>query len=112
MIDTNKLVPLHDQCLVRRLDVEKVTKGGLHIPQTGQHEHGLQRGRGHVIAIGPGRFDKHGKREPMDVKVGDEVIFSRLSGAETRQLDDDLVFIEERQIMVIVDPNDDGEGQS
>ncbi len=73
-----KLVPLGDRVVVRQIKQEEVRASGLVIPDTAREKPQL----GEVIAVGPGRLDENGKRIPMDLKVGDKVIYAKYSGQE------------------------------
>lgn len=73
-----KLTPLHDRVLVKRLESEDKTVGGLYIPDTAKEK----PSRGEVVAAGPGKTADDGKLIPMNVKAGDEVLFSKYAGTE------------------------------
>lgn len=75
-----KIKPLHDRILVLRLGEEEKTSGGIIIPDTAKEK--PQEGK--IIALGPGRMDKDGKRIPLEVKEGDRVLFSRYAGTEIK----------------------------
>jgi chaperonin GroES len=75
-----KFRPLHDQVLVIREESEQKTPGGIIIPDTAKEK--PQQGK--LVAIGPGRMDREGKRIPMEVKVGDRVLFGRYGGTEIK----------------------------
>lgn len=75
-----KIKPLHDQVLLIRQESEKKTSGGIIIPDTAK-EKPLE---GRLVAVGPGRMDRDGKRIPMEVKVGDRVLFGRYAGTEIK----------------------------
>lgn len=75
-----KFRPLHDQILVLRVESEAKTAGGLIIPDTAKEK----PYQGEIIAVGPGRMDKNGKRVPLDVKKGDRVLFQRYAGTEVK----------------------------
>lgn len=100
----DQISPIHDQVLIRR-DVDKtVSEGGLFIPETAQREGGLKPGRGTVLKVGPGLRDKHDERIPMEVEIGDFVIFSRLSGDTVVEIVDDepdVLLIRESEIWII-----------
>jgi chaperonin GroES len=74
----SKLVPLADRVVVRQIKQEEVRASGLVIPDTAKEKPQL----GEVIAVGPGRLDENGKRIPMDLKVGDKVIYAKYAGQE------------------------------
>ena len=90
--------PLQDRVLVRRIEQEERTKGGILIPDTAQEK----PMEGEVIAAGPGARGDDGKLHPLDVKVGDRVLFGRWSGTEIKIDGEDLVVMKETDIMGIV----------
>lgn len=101
--------PIHDQLLVRRDPEDTVSAGGIIIPDVANNPK-LPRGRGIVLAMGPGRVDpKTGKRQPMDVKIGDRVVFPKLYGDKVRddlsvkEVDGDLVLIEESECVAVLE---------
>jgi chaperonin GroES len=91
--------PLHDRVVVKRLEGEEKTKGGIIIPDTAKEK--PQEGK--VIAVGPGGRDESGKLTPLDVKAGDRVLFGKWSGTEVKIDGDDLLIMKESDIMGIVD---------
>ena len=91
--------PLHDRVVVRRVDEETKTKGGIIIPDTAKEK----PMEGEVIAVGPGARDEDGKRIPLDVKVGDRVLFGKWSGTEVKIDGEDLVIMKESDIMGVVE---------
>jgi chaperonin GroES len=91
--------PLHDRVVVKRLEGEEKTKGGIIIPDTAKEK--PQEGK--VIAVGPGGRDESGKLTPLDVKAGDRVLFGKWSGTEVKVDGDDLLIMKESDIMGIVD---------
>lgn len=104
-----EIKPLGNQILVKRDSEEAVSPGGIVIPETA-HNSKVPRGRGVVIAVGPGkRRKKDGKREPMDVQIGQRVIFSKFSGDKVRDdlamsdAESDLVLISEDQVMCVME---------
>jgi chaperonin GroES len=94
-----KIKPLHDRVVVRRLDEEERTPGGVIIPDTAK-EKPMQ---GEVLAVGPGARDEDGKRIAMDVKVGDTVLFGKWSGTEVKLDGDEVVIMKESDIMGIIE---------
>ena len=90
--------PMNDRILVVRTEEEAQTAGGIIIPDTAK-EKPLE---GTIVAVGPGRMDKDGKRIPMDVKVGDHVLFGRYSGVEIKVNDVDHLFMKEDDILGIL----------
>ena len=90
--------PLHDRVVVKRLEGEEKTKGGIIIPDTAKEK--PQEGK--VIAVGPGGRDESGKLTPLDVKVGDRVLFGKWSGTEVKVDGEDLLIMKESDIMGVV----------
>ncbi|HTY66717.1 MAG TPA: co-chaperone GroES [Alphaproteobacteria bacterium] len=93
-----KFRPLHDRVLVKALESEEKTKGGIIIPDTAK-EKPMQ---GKVIAAGPGSRDENGKLVPMGVKVGDKVLYGKWSGTEVKIDGEDLLIVKEADILGIV----------
>ncbi|CEJ13467.1 10 kDa chaperonin 3 [bacterium YEK0313] len=94
-----KFRPLHDRVVVRRIDAEGRTKGGIIIPDTAQEK----PQEGEVVAAGPGRHDEQGKLIPLDVKVGDRVLFGKWSGTEVKIDGEELLIVKESDIMGVVE---------
>ncbi|WP_058234828.1 co-chaperone GroES [Devriesea agamarum] len=90
--------PLEDRVVVRPLEAERTTASGLVIPDTAKEK----PQEGEVIAVGDGRFDDKGERVPMDVKVGDKVIFSKYGGTEVKYGNEELLILGSRDILAIV----------
>jgi chaperonin GroES len=90
--------PLHDRVMVRRLEAEEKTKGGIIIPETAKEK--PQEGK--VIAVGPGGRDENGKLIPLDVKAGDSILFGKWSGAEVKIDGEDLLIMKESDILGLV----------
>ena len=90
-----KIRPLHDRILVKRLDEESKTSGGLFIPDTAK-EKPIQA---LVVAVGAGKRDKDGKIVALDVKAGDKVLFSKYSGSEVKIDDEDILIIKESDVL-------------
>jgi len=90
-----KLQPLADRLVVKPIDREDVTKGGIVLPDTVKEK--PQEGK--ILAIGPGRLSDDGKRIAMDVKVGDIVIYAKYGGTEIKIVDEDLVILRESDIL-------------
>ena len=91
--------PLQDRVLVRRIEQEEKTKGGILIPDTAKEK----PMEGEVIAAGPGARGDDGKLNPLDVKVGDRVLFGKWSGTEIKIDGTDLLIMKESDIMGIID---------
>jgi chaperonin GroES len=94
-----KLRPLQDRALIRRVDAESKTSGGIFIPDNVQEK----PAEGDVIAVGPGARDKTGALHPLEVKVGDRVLFAKWSGTEVKLDGEDLMIMKEADIMGVVD---------
>ena len=91
--------PLHDRVVVRRIEAEEKTKGGIIIPDTAKEK----PQEGEVIAAGPGARDDSGKVVQLDVKAGDRVLFGKWSGTEVRIDGEDLLIMKESDIMGVVE---------
>jgi chaperonin GroES len=91
--------PLHDRVVVRRIEPEERTAGGIIIPDTAKEK----PQQGEVIAVGPGARDESGKIQPLDVKAGDRVLFDKWSGTEVRMGGEDLLLMKESDIMGILE---------
>ena len=90
-----KLEPLADRLVVRPIEKEEVTKGGIFLPDTAKEK----PQEGNVLAVGPGRLSKDGKRIAMDVKVGDIVIYAKYGGTEIKIDDEELLILSESNIL-------------
>ena len=90
--------PLHDRVVVRRVDSEEKTKGGIIIPDTAKEK----PQEGEVVAVGPGARDESGKVVALDVKAGDRVLFGKWSGTEVKLNGTDLLIMKESDIMGIL----------
>ncbi|MGO9234396.1 MAG: co-chaperone GroES [Methylocella sp.] len=90
--------PLHDRVVVKRLEGEEKTKGGIIIPDTVKEK--PQEGK--IIAVGPGGRDENGKLTPLDVKAGDRILFGKWSGTEVKIDGEDLLIMKESDILGIV----------
>jgi chaperonin GroES len=90
--------PLHDRVVVKRLDSEEKTKGGIIIPDTAKEK----PQEGEVVAVGPGARDEAGKLVPLDVKAGDRVLFGKWSGTEVKIDGVDLLIMKESDILGVV----------
>jgi chaperonin GroES len=93
-----KFRPLHDRVVVQRVDAEEKTAGGIIIPDTAQEK----PQQGEVIAVGPGGRDEAGKLIPIDVKVGDRVLFGKWSGTEVKIDGEDYLIMKESDIMGVI----------
>jgi chaperonin GroES len=94
-----KFRPLHDRIVVRRIEPEERTAGGIIIPDTAKEK----PQEGEVIAVGPGARDESGRIQPLDVKAGDRVLFGKWSGTEVRVGGEDLLIMKESDIMGILE---------
>ena len=92
--------PLGDRVVIRRVEEETKTKGGIIIPDTVKEK----PQEGEVIAVGPGARDEEGKRIVMDVKAGDRILFGKWSGSEVKIDGDDLLIMKESDILGVLDP--------
>ena len=90
--------PLHDRVVVKRLEGEEKTKGGIIIPDTAKEK----PQEGEVMSVGEGARDDDGKRVPMDVKAGDRILFGKWSGTEVKLEGEDLIIMKESDILGIV----------
>ncbi|MDZ7875218.1 MAG: co-chaperone GroES [Rhizobium sp.] len=90
--------PLHDRVVVKRVESEEKTKGGIIIPDTAKEK----PAEGEIIAVGPGARDESGKQVALDVKVGDRVLFGKWSGTEVKLDGDDLLIMKEADIMGVI----------
>ncbi len=95
---TTSFRPLHDRVVVERIEAEQKTAGGIIIPDTAKEK--PQEGK--ILAVGPGARDESGKLVPLDVKVGDKVLFGKWSGTEVKIDGKDLLIMKESDIMGIV----------
>ena len=93
--------PLGDRVLVRRVEEEEKTKGGIIIPDTAKEK----PQEGEVIAVGPGARDESGKVQPLDVVVGDRILFGKWSGTEVKLDGEDLMIMKESDILGVLEPS-------
>ena len=94
-----KLRPLQDRVLIRRVEPETKTSGGIFIPDTAQEK----PMEGEIVAVGPGVRDENSKLQPLDVKAGDRVLFGKWSGTEVKLDGEDLMIMKESDIMGVID---------
>src|ERR1700722_16118384 len=94
-----KFCPLHDRVVVKRIDAEEKSAGGIIIPDTAKEK----PSQGEVVAVGPGGRDEAGKLIPIDIEVGDRVLFGKWSGTEVKIEGQDLLIMKESDIMGIID---------
>ena len=93
-----KFRPLHDRVVLRRLEGEEKTKGGIIIPDTAKEK----PQEGEIIAVGPGARDENGKRVEPDVKAGDRILFGKWSGTEVKIDGEDLIIMKESDVLGVV----------
>ena len=91
--------PLHDRVVVRRVEGEQKTKGGIIIPDTVKEK----PQEGEIVAVGPGARDENGKVTPLDVKAGDRVLFGKWSGTEVKVDGEELLIMKESDIMGVIE---------
>ena len=90
--------PLHDRVVVRRIDSEEKTAGGIIIPDTAKEK----PSEGVVVSVGPGARDESGKVVPLDVKSGDRILFGKWSGTEVKLNGEDVLIMKESDIMGVI----------
>ena len=95
-----KFRPLHDRVVVRRIESDDRTAGGIIIPDTAKEK----PQEGEVIAVGPGARDESGKLIPLDVKAGDRILFGKWSGSEVKIDGEDLLIMKQSDVLGILDP--------
>ena len=94
-----KIRPLHDRVIIKRLEEERKTASGIVIPDTAAEK----PDQGEVMAVGPGKRDDEGKQHPLDVKVGDRVLFGKYSGTTVKVEGDELLVLREEDILGVVE---------
>jgi len=94
-----KFRPLHDRVVVRRIEAEEKSAGGIIIPDTAKEK----PSEGEIVAVGPGGRDESGKLIPIDVKIGNRVLFGKWSGTEVKIDGEELLIMKESDIMGIID---------
>jgi chaperonin GroES len=100
-----KFRPLHDRVLVRRIEADERTKGGIIIPDTAKEK----PQEGEIVAAGPGARDESGKLIPLDVKTGDRILFGKWSGTEVKIDGEDLIIMKESDILGVVEATADAQ---
>jgi chaperonin GroES len=93
-----KFRPLHDRVVVKRVEADEKSKGGIIIPDTAKEK----PQQGEVVAVGPGGRDENGKLIPMDLKAGDRVLFGKWSGTEVKLDGEELLIMKESDIMGVI----------
>ncbi|MET9018710.1 co-chaperone GroES [Actinopolymorpha sp. NPDC004070] len=91
--------PLEDRIVIKTLDAEETTASGLVIPDTAKEK----PQEGEVVAVGPGRIDDNGNRVPLDVAVGDKVIFSKYGGTEVKYSGEEFLILSARDVLAVVE---------
>ena len=94
---STKVSPLADRVVIKALEETEQMRGGLYIPDTAKEK----PQQGEIVAVGPGRFDE-GKRVPMDVKVGDKVLYGKYSGTEVTIDGDQLLILRESDVLAVI----------
>jgi len=94
-----KIRPLQDRLLVKRLEEKEIKKGGIIIPDTAKEK----PQEGEVVAVGPGKIGEDGKRQPMEVKKGDKILFGKYSGSEVKIDDEEFLIIREDEVLGIIE---------
>jgi chaperonin GroES len=98
VMSKSKFRPLHDRVVVKRIDAEEKTKGGIIIPDSAKEK----PSQGEITAVGPGGRDEAGKLIPIDLKVGDRVLFGKWSGTEVKLDGEELLIMKESDIMGVL----------
>jgi chaperonin GroES len=93
-----KLRPLHDRILVKRAEEEEVRRGGIIVPDTAKEK----PQEGQILAVGPGAFDNEGKRQPIDVEVGQKVLYAKYAGTEFKVDEEELLIVSQKDILAVV----------
>ena len=99
MADKLKIRPLHDRVIIQRLDAETRSQGGIVIPDSAAEK----PIRGKVIAVGKGKILENGDVRPLDVKVGDNILFGKYSGTEVKVDGDELLVMREEDVMAVIE---------
>jgi chaperonin GroES len=94
-----KFRPLHDRVVVKRIDAEEKTKGGIIIPDTAKEK----PQEGEVVAVGPGARDESGNLIPIELKAGDRILFGKWSGTEVKLEGEDLLIMKESDVMGVIE---------
>jgi chaperonin GroES len=94
-----KFRPLHDRVVVRRIEEDERTRGGIIIPDTAKEK----PQQGEIVAVGPGALDEKGKVQPLDVKPGDRVLFGKWSGTEVKLDGQELLIMKESDILGVLE---------
>ncbi|HEY9870939.1 MAG TPA: co-chaperone GroES [Candidatus Obscuribacterales bacterium] len=92
------LKPLADRVIIKKLEAEEKTAGGIVLPDTAKEK----PQQGEVLAVGPGKLDEKGNRQPMEVQVGDKVLFAKYSGTEVKIEGQEYTILSERDILAVI----------
>jgi len=93
-----KIKPLADRILIKRIEQEEVRKGGILIPDTAKEK----PQEAEVMAVGPGKLDEHGKRIPLEVKVGDRILIGKYAGTEVTVEGEDHLIMREEEVLAVI----------
>ena len=99
MAEKLKIRPLHDRVIIKRLDEERTSPGGIVIPDSATEK----PIRGKVVAVGKGKILENGEVRPLDVKVGDHILFGKYSGTEVKVDGDELLVMREEDVMAVIE---------
>ena len=99
MADKLKIRPLHDRVIIKRLEEERTSQGGIIIPDTATEK----PIKGKVIAVGKGKILENGEVRPLDVKVGDKILFGKYGGTEVKVDGEDLLVMREEDVMAVIE---------
>jgi chaperonin GroES len=99
MAEKLKIRPLHDRVIIKRLEEERTTPGGIVIPDSATEK----PVKGKVIAVGKGKILENGEVRPLDVKVGDHILFGKYSGTEVKVEGEDLLVMREEDVMAVIE---------
>lgn len=99
MADKLKIRPLHDRVIIKRLEEERTSPGGIVIPDTAAEK----PIKGKVIAVGKGKILENGEVRPLDVKVGDNILFGKYSGTEVKVDGEELLVMREEDVMAVIE---------
>ena len=99
MADKLKIRPLHDRVIIKRLDEARTSPGGIVIPDSATEK----PIKGKVVAVGKGKILENGEVRPLDVKVGDHILFGKYSGTEVKVDGDELLVMREEDVMAVIE---------
>jgi chaperonin GroES len=99
MAEKLKIRPLHDRVIIKRLEEERTTPGGIVIPDSATEK----PIKGKVVAVGKGKILENGEVRPLDVKVGDHILFGKYSGTEVKMDGDELLVMREEDVMAVIE---------